>query len=133
MVQITYFYTCIFKIGRKVFGHFLGQGGNQYSFVFIRSDIYLGYDIIYLTGNRFYYYFRIHKSGWSDNLFHYLRRLFMFNRTRSGTDVDCLIYTLLKFIEVKRSVIQSTRQSESVVYKSFLSRLVAGVHSSYLR
>ena len=47
---------------------------------------------------------------------------------RSGNG-DYLVYVLLEFLKIQRSVIVCRRQTKAVVYKIFLSRPISAVHA----
>ena len=60
-------------------------------------------------------YFRVNQTCRANNLFHYLCRMFQFKITRCCTDKYRLIDTLIKFIEIQRTIIKGRRQTESII------------------
>jgi len=132
-VHIFYFYIKPRKIIGKILGHFFGKRGNKHALVTRGTHIYFRNKVVYLTLARSYRYERVKKSGRTYHLFYYLCGMVLFKIARCCGNKYRLIYVIVKFFKIKRTVIKGRGKPEPVFNKIFLSCAVAAVHTAYLR
>ena len=132
-MQILHLNIQTSEIISKFLCHSLGKSCNKNLMPLRSLLLNLTEKIFYLAGYRTYIYLRIQQSGRSYNLFCTNLFMFLFVICRSCRYIKYLIHSLLKFLEVQRSVVHSRWKSETEVYQSLLTGLVASKHTSYLR
>ena len=131
-MHIFYFDFFVCKIFCQILCHFLGKGCNKHPFVFGNTDIDFIQQVFYLSFYWFDNNFRVNKTCRTDDKFCYIFTVFFFVFAWCSTYKHSLINFVFKFFKLKRSVVKSTWQTETIFHKIFLSCKVATVHCTYL-
>ena len=133
-MDITAAHTHIREILLQFLRHPLGQSGHQHPLVQFRTPSYLLQKVIHLILGRTHLNRRIKKSCRAHNLLdHKAFRPLQFVVCRSRADKHLLSGYRLELLELERSVVRSSRETEAIVHKYRLSRMVTAVHGPDLR
>ena len=118
----------------QVFGHALGQGGDQRAQAALRHAAHLIQQVIHLHLHGADFDLRIDKARGADHLFGKdAARLLQLPRRRGGRDEDRLRAHRIPFLELQRAVVHAGRQAEPVFGQGELAPVVALVHAADLR
>ncbi len=133
MVHIPAADADIGEIVGQVLRHAFGQRGHQSALPGFDLSVD-GFDqVVDLTVYRADEDFRIQKSRRPDDLLRDLAGSKLLVFSRCGGDVDPLVNSFFKFIELQRTVVKSGRKPETEVYQACLAGPVPIVHCVYLR
>ena len=132
-MQIFHSDTDLTHVLREIFRHTLCQRGDQYLMMIRCLLIHFSDQIIDLSLNRANRDFRIKQSGRPDDLLHTHQFVLLLIHIRCRRNEKHLIDLTLKFFEVQRTVVQSGRQTKSVIHQRLLTRTVARIHAADLR
>ncbi len=117
----------------EVFGHSLGQRGDQYTLALLNTLSDLLQEIVNLISCSFYRDIGIDQTGRANDLFHhFLSCLLEFVIPGGGRYVDHLMDAVLEFGEIEGTVVQCGGKPETVFDQCFLSRPITPVHPHQL-
>ena len=118
----------------KLLGHTLGKCRHQHALVALTALLNLFHQVINLILRRTHLNFRIKESRRTDELLHddtlSLAKLIV---GRCGTDIYYLIDETVELVKFQRTVVESGRQTETILYEVLLPRPVTTIHRTYLR
>ena len=133
-MHVTAFDPHLGVILGQIFGHALGQGGDQHALATRHPLADFMQQIVNLSFHRPHFDRRIDQAGGPNDLLdHHPRRLGHLVGSRSRRDVDHLVHAVLEFLKCQRAVIERRGQTKSVLHERFLPRAVAVVHAVQLR
>ena len=89
--------------------------------------------VINLAAHRTYVNLGIQETRRANNLLHVVLTYPQLVITRRGADIDKLRNTRFKFVKAKWTVVESRRQTKTMLHKRHLTRAVAFVHTTNLR
>ena len=128
-MDVTGSHSDVYEVCVQLFGHALGQRGNQHPLALIDRIFNLVQQIINLIGGGTHFNRRVQKSCGPHHLLdHYPTRLLQFIVRRGGAHVDGLPYQRLKLVELERTVIQGRRQPKTVLHEVDFAGTVAAIH-----
>ena len=116
-MQILHTDSHIIHIICQVLRHTLGQSCHQYFMMLRNLLVNLGDQVIYLPLHGTYIHLRIQQSCRADDLLRTEQFMGSLILRRRGGNKQHLIDMLLKFLEIKRPVIQRRRQPETIIHK----------------
>ncbi len=121
----------------EVFGHLLGEGGDERAIPLGGGGLAFGNHVIDLRGvvrgDRAHLDRRIDQAGGADDLFgEDAAGLFQLPRAGGGGDVDGLRAHLLPFLEFEGAVVLAAGQAETVFGQGVFAGIVALVHGAQL-
>ena len=120
-------------VGRQVFRHPLGQGGDEHPLLLRRTVADLRQQVVHLSANRTHLYGWIHQSGRADHLLDDdASRLGQLVGTRRRRDEHDLSHALFPLCEIEWAIVERGRQTESIRDQHFLARAVAVIHPANL-
>ena len=133
-MDVTCFDTIIHQVFSEFLGHALGERGDQRALVGLDALLNLFHEVVNLIGCGAHLDEGIEKSRRTDDLLHddafALRQLVV---GRRGGDIDRLWRKCLKLFELQRTVVQGSRQAETILHEIRLASPIATVHRSNLR
>ena len=117
----------------ELFGHTLGQGGDQHAVALLDGGAYLADQVVDLVGAGPYVNWRIEQTRWADDLFdNDALGLLQFIVRGCSRNVDDLVGDGVKFIRLQWAVVQGRWQAKSVFHQRGLARTVAAEHRADL-
>ena len=126
-------YSVLEHVFVKFLGHAFGQGGYKHTLVALGAYGNLFQKVINLVLAGTDLNLRVKQAGWTDHLVHYnALALFKFVICRRGAYVYCLSRKFFELFKLERTVVQSSGQTESVLYQVFLAGAVTAVHGMQL-
>ena len=133
-MDISRLYAKFLQIVIQLLGHTLGESGYKHTLIALNAKLYLLHQIINLIERGTHLNNRVKKTRGTDNLLHdnTLTALQLIIGG-SGTHIHDLRCETLKFLKLKRTVVKSCRQPESVFNEIHFARQVAAIHGTYLR
>ena len=122
------------KIFSEIFGHALGERGDQHALVAFRALANFFEQIIHLPFYRAHFDLRVHQARGANHLLdHHSRRARQLVRPGRRRNVEHLPGAVLEFLEIQRAVVERRGHAEAVVHKRLLARAVAVIHGVELR
>ncbi|MCY1451707.1 hypothetical protein D9M71_685870 [compost metagenome] len=112
----------------EVFGHALGQGGDQHTLFHGNTLADFREQVVDLGGGRTHFNLRIDQTGRPHHLLHNPTGMLSLIVPGRGGNEDGLRTDAFPLIETHRPVVQRRRQAEAVLDQGFLARAVALVH-----
>src|SRR5262249_48717234 len=133
-VHVAAAYTYLAVVFGKIFGHALGERGDQDALAFFDAIADLVQQVVNLSLDRADFHFRIHQSGGPDDLLHnHARRFRQLIWPGRGRDINYLIYAFLELLEFQGTVVERRGQAEAVLDQVLFARAVAVPHAVQLR
>ena len=128
---------CLYPMIQQIFAEFLchafGEGGNQDAFATMTTGQYLIHQVVDLVLALTDLNLWIQEPCWTDDLFNdHTFCLCQFKVGRSGTDVDHLIHLLLELLKAQGTIVEGSRQTETVFHKIALPASVTTIHRTDL-
>src|SRR6185312_633203 len=118
----------------QLFGHALSKGGYQHTVAHLYRSIHFFQQVVNLVDHRAHLDNRVQQTGGAYYLLnHHAARFFQFKIAGGSAHINGLRGQALKFLEIKRAVIQRRRQTEAVIHEGYLPRAVAAIHRPDLR
>ncbi len=117
----------------EVFGHLLGEGGDQRALALRGTVAHFVDDVVDLRQRRPYLDEGVEQARRTDDLLDAGLADLLLVVARRGRDVDELRYAVLELVEAQRPVVEGRRKAEAVLGKRDLARSVALVHAADLR
>ena len=113
----------------EVFGHALGQGGDQHPLAFGQPGPDLPQEIVHLVGGGLDRDPGVHETGGAHDLLHDPAfGLLHFVGAGGGGDIDELPHPGLEFLKAQGAVVQGRGQAEAIVHQGLLAGPVAPEH-----
>src|SRR6266568_3080498 len=132
-VQIAAADTDLSEIFRQVFGHTLGQSGDQHALTFLRAKANLLKQVVHLALHGANFHFGIHEaSGANDLLDDNSARACEFVGTRRRGHIHDLVHAVLEFLEGERAIIEGGGHAEAVVHQRLFAGAVTVKHAAHL-
>ncbi len=125
--------THLDQVLRQVFGHALGQRGDQRALAVAHPDRDLLQQVFDLAFHRANFNFRVKNARRPDNLLHHRFADAIFVGAGRGGGIDRLPHALLKLLELERTVVKRARQPEAVIHQGHFAGTVTVVHTANLR
>jgi hypothetical protein len=121
-------------VAGEVFGHALGEGGDEDALIFFGAVTDFGEEVVDLALDGANFYYRVDEAGGADDLFDdYSCGFGEFVRAGSGGDVDDLAGAGFELFEAKGAVVHCGWEAEAVVYEVLFAAAVAVPHAVELR
>ena len=117
----------------QIFGHALGQRGDQHAVATRHPQTDFGQHVVDLGARRAHFQTRIDQPGRPHHLLGDARRQPQLVIGRRGRHKDAAAHLALELVETQRPVVQRRRQPEPDLHQRFLARTVALVHAPELR
>ena len=122
------------EILRQLFGHALGQRGDEYPLSLLGPELYLVHKVVYLIFGRPHGDGRVHQTRRPDELLHdgpfALGKLVV---GRRSAHVNGSTRQRFELAEGEGTVVLGRREPETVLHEALLAGTVAAVHGPYLR
>ena len=132
-MEVAHLHAIFGQVIGEVFGHALGQGGDQHPLLFVGPLADFAEQIIHLALGGTHLHDRIEHAGGANHLLHDLAlALGHLPGARSGANKDRLLGLLPELIALERPVIGGRGQAEAVLNQHLLAGLVAVVHGLQL-
>jgi hypothetical protein len=132
-VQVAAAHADLGIVLRQVFGHALGERGDQHALIVLHAGADLAEQVVHLSLDGADLHRRVQQAGGADDLLHHhAGGLGEFVGARRGGDID-LVDAVFEFLEGERAVIERARHAEAVGHQHLLARAVAMVHAVQLR
>ncbi len=134
-MQIADFEIVLRQVFGEVFGHFLGQRGDEHPALLCHNLAAFGHEVVDLMRGRADFHRRINEAGGADDLFgdFVVSDLFELPWRRGGGDEDGLAAHCAPFLEFQRAVVDGGGQAEAVLDQCALAFGIAGIHGAQLR
>ena len=121
-VQVTHLDAVLVQVFGEVFGHALGERGDQHALVRRDAAVDLGQHVVDLRAHRADLDLRIDQAGRAHHLLDDVAcRVAQFVRAGRGRDEDHLRRERLPLVEPQRPVVERRRQAEAVLDQRFLA------------
>ena len=118
----------------QVFGHALGECGDQHAPAMLGDFAAFRQQIIHLLLDGADFRDGVHQAGWADHLFGKgAAGAFHLPGARRGADEDGRRAVGIPLFEFQRAVIRAAWQTEAIFGKHGLARIVAAIHAANLR
>ena len=132
-VQVAHLDAVLVQVVGQVFGHPLGERGDQHTLAALDADIDLREQIVHLRLRRAHFEHGVDQSRRPHDLFDDLTGVLPLVVGGRGGYENRLRQELFELVEAQRPVVKGGRQPEAVVDEVFLARAVALVHPADLR
>src|SRR5690606_25975015 len=120
-VQIANLDAVLSEVIGQVFGHALGQGGDQYALLELYPFLDLAQQVIDLRRGGPHLHFRVDQTRRSHDLFYDIVRMLFLVRRRGGRYEDALPHALLELFQFQRTIIHRRRQAEPKLHQRGLA------------
>ncbi|KFB74344.1 MAG: hypothetical protein AW09_000373 [Candidatus Accumulibacter phosphatis] len=132
-MQITHPHLVFVEVVGEIFGHALGQRGDQHPLCLCDAQSDLRQQVVDLGRGGANDEYRVDQPGRTDELLDNLSLMCRFVVGRGGRNEDRLPHQGFELGELQRPVVECRRQTESVIDEVLLARAVALVHAADLR
>ena len=118
----------------KIFGHALGQGGDQNALVQLHAPADFMQQVVHLAFDGTHVDLRIDQaSGPDDLLDNHAGRLGELIGPGRGGDIEHLVHAILELFKSERTIVHRAGQAEAIIHQHLFARAVAMIHALQLR
>ncbi len=125
-MQVPNLHTLFEQVVREILGHFLGQSGDEYTFVVGDAPFHHFHQIVDLPFGRPNHNFRVNEAGRSNDLLNDLAGHAQFVLTRCGRQEDALVNAPEHFFERERTVVARRGQAKTMLNEHVFAAAVPG-------